>query len=74
MTRHAETGRVAQPRHITQEEFRDDSAAIFQAIEDGESFILTRDGTPIAQVTPIRRRTFVPVEELMRIAAHLPEG
>ncbi|MGQ0838079.1 type II toxin-antitoxin system Phd/YefM family antitoxin [Actinokineospora sp.] len=60
-------------RHITQRELRNDSAAILRAVENGESFVLTRNGTPIAEVRPIRRRTFVPVEELMAMAAHLPK-
>jgi prevent-host-death family protein len=59
-------------RQITQRELRNDSAAILRAVEGGESFILTRNGTPIAEVRPIRRRTFVPVDELMRLASHLP--
>ncbi|MBV8931413.1 MAG: type II toxin-antitoxin system prevent-host-death family antitoxin [Kutzneria sp.] len=59
-------------RHITQRELRNDSAAILRAVENGEDFILTRNGTPIAEVRPIRRHTFVPVDELMRLTAHLP--
>ncbi|GGS41907.1 MULTISPECIES: type II toxin-antitoxin system Phd/YefM family antitoxin [Actinokineospora] len=59
-------------RYITQREMRNDSAAIFRAVENGEHFILTRNGTPIAEVTPIQRRAFVPVEELQRLAAQLP--
>jgi len=68
MTRHLD-----EPRHITQREMRNDSAAIFRAIEDGESFVLTRNGTPIAQVIPIRKRTFVPRDDVLRAFAHVPE-
>jgi len=60
-------------RQITQRELRNDSAAILRAVEGGESFILTRNGTPIAEVRPIRRRTFVPAAELMAAFAHLPK-
>jgi prevent-host-death family protein len=60
-------------RQITQRELRNDSAAILRAVEGGESFILTRNGTPIAEVRPIRRRTFVPVAELKAAFGHLPK-
>jgi antitoxin (DNA-binding transcriptional repressor) of toxin-antitoxin stability system len=58
------------PRHITLRELRDHSAAVFRAIEDGEGFIVTRDGTPIAEITPIRRR-FVPVEQVKAAFANV---
>ncbi|QUQ68076.1 type II toxin-antitoxin system Phd/YefM family antitoxin [Kutzneria sp. CA-103260] len=60
-------------RQITQRELRNDSAAILRAVEAGESFILTCNGTPIAEVRPIRRRTFVPVAELKSAFAHVPK-
>jgi prevent-host-death family protein len=60
-------------RRITQRELRNDSAAILRAVEGGENFILTRNGTPIAEVRPIRRRTFVPAAELTQLVALLPK-
>lgn len=42
------------------------------AVEAGESFILTRNGTPIAEVTPIRRRRLVPTSELRSQLSGLP--
>jgi prevent-host-death family protein len=60
-------------RQITQRELRNDSAAILRAVEGGESFILTRNGTPIAEVRPIRRRTFVSPAELKAAFGHLPK-
>ncbi|AHH94974.1 hypothetical protein GCM10010174_57590 [Kutzneria viridogrisea] len=59
-------------RAITQRELRNDSAAILRAVEGGESFVLTRNGTPIAEVRPIRRRSFVPRAELKRVFSTVP--
>lgn len=50
-------------RRISQRELRDDSGAIMRAVERGETFTITRNGTPVARVVPVRRRTFVPKAE-----------
>ena len=39
-------------RHITQRELRNETPAVMRAIEAGESFVLTRNGTPIADLIP----------------------
>jgi prevent-host-death family protein len=39
-------------RRITQRELRNDTPAIMRAVEAGESFVLTRNGTPIADLVP----------------------
>ena len=36
-----------------------------RGVERGESFTITRNGTPIGRLIPIRRRTFVPRAEVM---------
>jgi prevent-host-death family protein len=61
-------------RTITQRELRNDSAAIMDAVERGETFIVTRNGTPVGELRPIRRRRFVPTAELQRVLAGLPTG
>jgi antitoxin (DNA-binding transcriptional repressor) of toxin-antitoxin stability system len=45
------------PRNVTQRELRNEMPAIMRAIEDGESFVLTRNGTPIANIVPRARGT-----------------
>lgn len=60
-------------REITQRELRNDSGAIMRAVEQGETFTITRNGTPIARVIPLRRRTFVPRAEVMAAFATAPE-
>lgn len=34
-----------------------------RALDRGESFLVTRNGVPVGELTPIRRRRFVPAEE-----------
>jgi prevent-host-death family protein len=60
------------PREITQRELRNESGAIMRGVERGESFTITRNGTPIARLIPLRRRTFVPREEAMAAFASAP--
>jgi prevent-host-death family protein len=60
------------PREITQRELRNESAAIMRGVERGESFTITRNGTPIGRVIPLRRRIFVPREEVMAAFATAP--
>lgn len=56
-------------RLITQRELRNDSAAVLRAVAGGETVIVTRNGTPVAEVRPLRRRTFIPRAELANAAA-----
>lgn len=52
-------------REITQRELRNDSGAIMRGVERGESYTITRNGTPIGRLIPLRRRTYVPREQVM---------
>jgi prevent-host-death family protein len=60
------------PREITQRELRNESGAIMRGVERGESFTITRNGTPIARLIPLRRRTFVPRAEAIAGFASAP--
>jgi len=44
-------------REITQQELTADSLSILRSVQDGTSFVVTRDGTPVAQLAPVRRHT-----------------
>jgi prevent-host-death family protein len=57
---------------ITQRELRNDSGGIMRAVERGESFTITRNGTPVGRLIPLRRRTFVPRAEVMAAFATAP--
>ena len=65
MTEHA-------PREISQRELRNESGAIMRGVERGESFTITRNGTPIGRLIPLRRRTYVPRAEVMAAFATAP--
>lgn len=49
-------------RTITQRELRNQSGEIMRALDRGESFIVTRNGVPVGELVPFRRRTFVPAD------------
>ncbi|WP_131749031.1 type II toxin-antitoxin system prevent-host-death family antitoxin [Frankia sp. Cppng1_Ct_nod] len=63
---------MSQPvsHEITQRELRNDSGAILRAVEHGETFVVTRNGSPIAELVPLRRRTFVPAAQVLAMFAH----
>lgn len=57
-------------RVIPQRELRNDNAEIMKAVEAGESFVVTRNGQPVAELRPYeRRRAFVSRAELRRLVA-----
>lgn len=64
---------------ISQRELRNDSGVIMRRVEQGESFTITRNGTPVADLVPHeagsvgRRPRFVPVEAIATGAAALPD-
>lgn len=56
---------------ISQRELRNDSGRIMRALIEGETFIVTRNGEPIGELSPLRRHRFVRSEaaiELFRAA------
>jgi len=58
-------------REISQRELRNDSGSILRAVAAGEDFLVTRNGTPLAELRPLRRRRFVPRTELAKAIAQL---
>jgi prevent-host-death family protein len=52
---------------ISQRELRNDNADIMRRVEQGETFVVTRNGTPVADLTPhlsAERQRFMPVADL----------
>jgi prevent-host-death family protein len=47
-------------REITQRELRNESGAVMRALDDGESFVVTRNGEPVGELRPLRRRRAIP--------------
>ncbi len=64
---------------ISQRELRNDSGVIMRRVEQGESFTVTRNGTPVADLVPhdagaaTAPRRFVPVEAIEVAAVALPD-
>ncbi|MEJ2857670.1 MULTISPECIES: type II toxin-antitoxin system Phd/YefM family antitoxin [unclassified Saccharothrix] len=57
---------------ITQREFRNNSAAVMDAVEGGETYHVTRNGVEIAEVRPLPRRRRFTAEELVARHRALP--
>ena len=58
---------------ITQRDLRSRSREIMDAVERGESFIVTRDGYRIGELIPIRRRRkFVSRQEFAAMSRNAP--
>ena len=62
---------------ISQRELRNDSGRIMRALTEGETFVITRNGEPVGELTPLRRHRFVRTAaavELFRTAAPVDYG
>jgi prevent-host-death family protein len=59
-------------RMITQRELRNQSAAVLREVEAGRTILVTRNGTPVAELRPIRPRRFIPRETLAEAAVRAP--
>ncbi|MEO6881779.1 MAG: type II toxin-antitoxin system prevent-host-death family antitoxin [Mycobacteriaceae bacterium] len=57
-------------RTIAQRELRNDNAKVIEAVSAGESFVVTRNGQPVAELRPYRsaRCTFVEREDVLALA------
>jgi prevent-host-death family protein len=57
---------------ITQRTLRNDSGEIMRGLDRGESYIVTRDGVPVGELVPVKRRVFVPASALLAALAGAP--
>jgi prevent-host-death family protein len=57
---------------ISQREFRNNSASIMDAVEAGETYVVTRNGVEIAELRPMSRRRRLTAEELVTRHRALP--
>jgi prevent-host-death family protein len=44
---------VAVPQKISQRQLRNDSGAVLRAVEAGETFVVTSNGRPVAELRPV---------------------
>ena len=59
-------------REITQRQLRNDSGEIMRALDDGESFVVTRNGVAVGELRPLGRRRFVPRAQVTAAFAGSP--
>lgn len=59
---------------IAQRELRNDNARVIDEVVSGQTFLVTRNGVPVAVLQPVlrSRRTFVPKAELQALIAAGP--
>jgi prevent-host-death family protein len=55
---------------IPQRDLRNENAKVIDAVVAGETFVVTRNGEPVAELRPIRvgRRTFITRDEVAGLA------
>lgn len=57
---------------ISQRELRNGSGDIMRRLDQGESFVITRNGIPVGELTPLRRLRFVAAESVTEIFRTAP--
>jgi prevent-host-death family protein len=59
-------------RKLTQRELRNNSGEVMRALDRGEDFIVTRNGEPVGELRPYKRRQFVPRDVFLAIFEGAP--
>ncbi len=57
---------------ISQRELRNDSGRIMRALVSGETFVVTRNGEPVGELSPLRRRRFIRAEAAVEMFRDAP--
>jgi antitoxin (DNA-binding transcriptional repressor) of toxin-antitoxin stability system len=57
---------------ISQRELRNDSGGIMRRLDQGESFVVTRSGVPVGELTPLRRHRFVSTDSVVTMFRQAP--
>jgi prevent-host-death family protein len=57
---------------ISQREFRNNSAAVMNAVEAGETYRISRNGVEVAELRPLNRKRRLSAEELVERHRRLP--
>jgi prevent-host-death family protein len=57
-------------RIIPQRELRNENAKLMDAVSAGETFVVTRNGEPVAELRPVKsvRKTFITRDDLARLS------
>jgi len=62
---------LGMARDITQRQLRNESGEIMRGLDRGETFVVTRHGVPVGELTPLRRR-FVAADAALAIFRDAP--
>jgi len=57
---------------VTQRELRNNGGKIMRRLYQGESFVVTRNGVAVAELTPMRRHRFVTAKAVVAIFRNAP--
>ncbi|RLE23620.1 MAG: hypothetical protein DRJ50_05915 [Actinobacteria bacterium] len=57
---------------VSQRELRNGSGEIMRRLDEGESFVVTRNGVPVGELTPLRRLRFVTAESIAQLFQAAP--
>lgn len=57
---------------ISQRELRNDSGRIMRALDEGRSFVLTRNSVPVGELRPLRRHRMVDTRLVSEMFRHAP--
>lgn len=60
------------PREISQRELRNESGDIMRQLDQGETFVVTRNGVPVGELVPVRRHRFVIAEAAVALFRNAP--
>jgi prevent-host-death family protein len=63
---------TAMDKTITQRELRNDSGRVLREVQAGITMIVTRNGTPVAELRPVPPRRFVPRAVIADAARRAP--
>ena len=57
---------------ITQRQLRNDSGDIMRGLDQGQTYVVTRNGVPVGELTPLRRHRFISAEAAVAEFAGAP--
>jgi antitoxin (DNA-binding transcriptional repressor) of toxin-antitoxin stability system len=63
---------VGVAEQINQRTLRNDSGRVMRALDDGQSFVVTRDGRPVGELVPLRRHRLVPAAAVVEVFRNAP--
>lgn len=63
---------VGVSRQISQRDLRNNSGAVLREVQAGETVVVTRNGTPVAELRPVGLHRFVPRATIAAAARRAP--